>query len=146
MNAVANKTYRSCKMDEKHSTKASYTVDSVEERLDAPSPTSDARKLSTTATQDDRLFPWLEAPNQKFSAKAILRFPLMAALSIIGSALTVVLSALVLHFFDGKPIVTGHMPKPAAWISIILSLNSVLVHIAVTQGRTGKIVLQIDNV
>jgi hypothetical protein len=122
----------------------SSTQDPVNEKFDAPSPFPNARGpailSSTGPNQNGHLFPWLEADNQKFSPRLLSRFPLWGAVGLIGSALTVILSALVLHFFDGKPVVTGHMPKPAAWLSIILSLNSICVQIAVTNGRAGKFV------
>jgi hypothetical protein len=128
--------------DEKHLSNISSAQDSVNERLDASIPSPDVsgpQSLpSTGPNQNDRLFPWLEADNQQFSAKSLSRFPLMGAVGIIGSALTAVLSALTLHFFDGKPVVTGKLPKPAAWLSIILSLNSICVQLAVTHGRSGE--------
>jgi len=128
--------------DEKHLSNISAR-DSEKERFDASSPSPNIRSPTSFApiNQDPngRLFPWVEADNARFSFKSLSRFPLMGAVGLIGSALTTVLSALVLHFFDGKAVVTGHMPKPAAWLSIVLSLNSVCVQIAVTNGRAGKI-------
>ena len=129
--------------DEKHLSNISSARDLDKERLDAASPSPNIRSPTTFSpiNQDPngRLFPWVEADNAKFSLKTLSRFPLMGALSLIGSALTVILSALVLHFFDGKPVITGHMPKPAAWLSIVLSLNAVCVQTAVTTGRSGKL-------
>jgi len=127
--------------DEKHLSNMSSAQDPVNEKFDAPSPFPNVRGAatlpSTGPNQNDHFFPWLEADNQKFSTRSLSRFPFMGAVGLIGSALTVVLSALVLHFFDGKPVVTGRLPKPAAWLSIILSLNSICVQIAVTNGRAG---------
>jgi hypothetical protein len=123
--------------DEKHLSDISST-------RDPPSPFPNVRGPaalpSTGPNQNGHLFPWLEGDNQKFSTRSLSRFPVMGAVGLIGSTLTVVLSALVLHFFDGTPVVTGHLPKPAAWLSIILSLNSVCVQIAVNHGREGKFV------
>ena len=130
--------------DEKHLSNMSSTQDPVNEKFDAPSPSPNIRGPttlpSTGPNQNGHLFPWLEADNQKFSTRSLSRFPFMGAVGLVGSALTVVLSALVLYFFDGKPVVTGRLPKPAAWLSIILSLNSICVQIAVTNGRAGKFV------
>jgi hypothetical protein len=130
--------------DEKHLSNITSAQDSVNEGFNAPSPSPNVRGPaslpSTGPNQNGHLFPWLEDDNRKFSAKSLSRFPFMGAVGLIGSALTVVLSALVLHFFDGTPVVTGRMPKPAAWLSIILSLNSVCVQMAVTHGRAGKFV------
>ena len=127
--------------DEKHLSNTPSAQEPVNEKLDAPSPFPNSHGTATLPSagliQNGVLFPWLEADNQKFSTKSLTRFPLSGALGLIGSALTVVFSALVLHFFDGKPVVTGRMPKPAAWLSIILSLNSVWVQMAVTNGRAG---------
>jgi hypothetical protein len=130
--------------DEKHLSNMSSTQDPANEKFDAPSPFPNvhgsATLPSTGPNQNGHLFPWLEADNQKFSARSLSRFPFMGAVGLVGSALTVVLSALVLHFFDGTPVVIGHLPKPAAWLSIILSLNSICVQIAVTNGRAGMLV------
>ena len=127
--------------DEKHLSNVS-APNSEKDRFDTSSPSPGVRSPTTLPPIDrdpnGRLFPWVEADNQKFSLKSLARFPFMGAVGLIGSALTVVLSALVLHFFDGKAVVTGRMPKPAAWLSIVLSLNSVCVQIAVTNGRAGE--------
>jgi len=127
--------------DEKHLSNMSSTQDPASEKFDAPSHFPNVRAVTTLPSagpnQNGHFFPWLEADNQKFSTRSISRFPFMGAVGLIGSALTVILSALVLHFFDGKPVVTGRLPKPAAWLSIILSLNSICVQIAVTNGRAG---------
>jgi hypothetical protein len=135
-------------MSEKQMSQISYTQNSVkdDEKADAPTLVSITPKpaitSSTPPNQNENLFPWLEISQDKPSAKTVLsRFPFAGAIGLIGSALTIVLSALVLHFFDGRPVVTGHMPKPAAWLSVILSLNSILVHNAVTQGRAGEFVI-----
>lgn len=88
------------------------------------------------------VFPWLgqDEENPKLlSVKALRRFPILGAAGLTGSALTVVLSFLVLFFFENTQVITEeyhrHLPKPAAWLSIILSLNSIFVHVAVSQGR-----------
>ena len=95
-------------------------------------------KVSSDQNQQGAFFPWLEndVEHKNLSARVLTRFPVLGAVGLIGSALTVVLSFLVLHFFDDKKTVTGRMPKPAAWLSIILSVNSILVHMAVSQGIT----------
>lgn len=86
-------------------------------------------------------FPWLERNEEEpeiKSAKTLNRFPVLGALGLGGSALTVVFSFLVLHFFDGTEVITTkhhHLfPKPAAWLSFILSLNTALVYLAVSRG------------
>lgn len=130
--------------DEKHLSNISSARDSEKDRFDASSPSPNIRSPATfpptIQEPNGRMFPWVEADNSKFTLKSLSRFPLMGAVCLIGSALTVILSALVLHFFDGRPVVTGHMPKPAAWLSIVLSLNAVCVQTAVTNGRSGKFV------
>lgn len=95
-------------------------------------------KVSTDQHDEGAFFPWLEdgEENQKLSPLILARFPVLGAVGLIGSALTPLLSFLVLHFFNGRQLVTGRMPKPAAWLSIILSINSILVHMAVSQGIT----------
>lgn len=92
---------------------------------------------SITDTEKGSFFPWLEGDgdHKKFSIGKIKRFPLLGAVGLLGSALTVLLSWLVLHFFNNHSVINGgRLPKPAAWLSIILSMNSILVHMAVSQG------------
>jgi Protein of unknown function (DUF3176) len=76
-------------------------------------------------------FPWLEAGEkpQRAVTKLAQRFP-------IGSALTILLSFTVLWCFREHTVIPqeSYFPKPAAWLSIIGSLNSILLHIAVSQG------------
>jgi hypothetical protein len=85
-------------------------------------------------------FPWLEPDeeNVKLSMKIVKRFPVLGAVGLIGSVLTVFLSWLVLFLFNGHRTITHEyhhlMPKPAAWLSVILSINGILVHMAVSQG------------
>jgi hypothetical protein len=85
-------------------------------------------------------FPWLEgdAENQKLSVKTLTRFPLMGAVGLIGSALTVLLSFGVLKAFEGHEVINSkHMPyfpKPAVWLSVIISMNGIFLHIAASRG------------
>jgi hypothetical protein len=91
---------------------------------------------SSNSSQNGVFFPWLEDEEHKnLSANVIRRFPILGAIGLIGSALAVRLSWLTLFFFSGHKVIDGgHLPKPAAWLSIILSLNGILVHMAVAQG------------
>jgi hypothetical protein len=91
---------------------------------------------SSNSSQNGVFFPWLEDEEHKnLSSNAIRRFPILGAIGLIGSALTVLLSWLTLFFFSGHKVIDGgHLPKPAAWLSIILSLNGILVHMAAAQG------------
>lgn len=59
----------------------------------------------------------------------------LGALGIVGSGLTCLFSWMTLYFFNGHKVIEGgYLPKPAAWLSMILSLNSILAHMAVSQG------------
>jgi hypothetical protein len=65
----------------------------------------------------------------------IKRFPVRGAFGLIGSALSVLLSWLTLYFLNGHKVIdSGYLLKPAAWLSIILSFNSSMVQMAVSQG------------
>ncbi len=56
-------------------------------------------------------------------------------MGLLGSALTCLFSWMTLFFFNGHKVINGgYLPKPAAWLSVILSLNGILVHMAVSQG------------
>lgn len=91
---------------------------------------------SCNSSQNGVFFPWLEDDEHKsLKANVIRRFPVLGAIGLAGSALTVLLSWMTLFFFSGHKVIDGgHLPKPAAWLSIILSLNGILVHMAVGQG------------
>jgi hypothetical protein len=94
-------------------------------------------KLSSSgSSQKEGFFPWLEDEEHKnLTANVIRRFPVLGAIGLVGSALTVLLSWMTLFFFSGHKVIEGgHLPKPAAWLSIILSLNGMFVHMAVAQG------------
>src|ERR1700738_2994807 len=97
----------------------------------------DVKTTEQELEANTEFFPWLEAgeEQQKLFTK-IRRFPLIGGLALIGSALTVFFSWLVLFLFEGKNVIPkgSHMPKPAAWLSVIGSLNSILLHVAVQQG------------
>jgi hypothetical protein len=57
----------------------------------------------------------------------IKRFPVRGAFGLIGSALSVLLSWLTLYFLNGHKVIdSGYLLKPAAWLSIILSFNSIM--------------------
>jgi hypothetical protein len=113
-------------------TEKTDTIVSLDEQVTPTALSSNGESLS----RKEGFFPWLEGDEeqQKFSAKVLTRFPILGAVGLIGSALSVILSWLTLHFFNHHNIITGRLPKPAAWLSIILSLNSILVHMAVSQG------------
>jgi len=91
---------------------------------------------SSSSSQNGVFFPWLEdEEHRNLKASVLRRFPILGAIGLAGSALTVLLSWLTLFFFSGHKVIDGgHLPKPAAWLSIILSLNGILVHMAVSQG------------
>jgi len=81
-------------------------------------------------------FPWLEDDGHtKLTAKVLTRFPVIGAIGLAGSVFTILLSWMTLFFFNHHKVIEGgHLPKPAAWLSVILSLNGILVHMAVSQG------------
>jgi hypothetical protein len=91
-------------------------------------------------SRNQSFFPWLggDEENQKFSAKSLTRFPLLGAVGLLGSAITVLLSFAVLKAFDGHEVISkthwASFPKPSVWISIILSANGILVHMAASKG------------
>lgn len=91
---------------------------------------------SSSSSQKGVFFPWLEDEEHKnLRANVIRRFPVLGAIGLVGSALTVLLSWMTLFFFSGHKVIDGgYLPKPAAWLSIIISLNGILVHMAVSQG------------
>lgn len=107
--------------------------------------TTEGKGTSTVTPQDSSdaavFFPWLEPDEENpklLSKKTLSRFPILGAVGLIGSAVTVLFSLLVLSLFNGHKVITKDyhhiLPKPAAWLSIILSLNTALVHLAVSQG------------
>jgi hypothetical protein len=89
-------------------------------------------------SQKAGFFPWLDGDEeqQKITPKVLARFPALGAVGLIGSACTVLVSWLILHFFNHHEIITGRLPKPAAWLSVVISLNGILIHMAVSQGIT----------
>ncbi|KAG4431773.1 hypothetical protein IFR05_012749 [Cadophora sp. M221] len=91
---------------------------------------------SESSSQKVNFFPWLEDEEQRgISSKVVRRFPVLGALGLVGSGLTCLFSWMTLYFFNGHKVIQGgYLPKPAAWLSVILSLNSILVHMAVSQG------------
>jgi hypothetical protein len=93
---------------------------------------------ATPKSASNAFFPWLEVDDDetRMSILSLKYFPKMGAIGIIGSALTTVLSWGVLRTFQDRIIVDlpHFLPKPASWLSIILSLNSILVHMAVSHG------------
>jgi hypothetical protein len=101
---------------------------------------SSSESANKPSTDHDGFFPWLEADaeNQKFSFKKITRFPILGAFGLMCSALTVLLSLLVLKLFDGRRVVgkdnLPYLPKPAVWLSVIISINGILVHVAASKG------------
>lgn len=85
-----------------------------------------------------RFFPWsVEKEEIKIQDVRKSRFvPWVGILALIGSALTILFSWIVLHVIDGKPQVESSYLKPASWLSAILSANSVLLHVALSEGVT----------
>ncbi|KAH8599205.1 hypothetical protein B0O99DRAFT_683187 [Bisporella sp. PMI_857] len=82
-------------------------------------------------------FPWLESDEEsRFTFRKISRFPILGALGLIGSACTLVLSGITLKFFSNHEVSAFPrlFPKPAAWLSIILSINTLMIHLAISQG------------
>jgi hypothetical protein len=96
---------------------------------------------SPSNTERRGFFPWLEdKERQHLSIRVLRRFPLLGALGLIGSFSTIILSWIVLFCFHNRRIVDNehlkYLPKPAVWLSVILSMNAIFVHIAVTQGTS----------
>jgi hypothetical protein len=97
-------------------------------------------KISSGSPQAE-FFPWLvrdEESQKILSQKTLARFPVSGAIGLIGSTLTVLFSLLVLRLFEGHKVVDKEyhrfLPKPAAWLSIILNINAAMVQLAVSQG------------
>ncbi|KAG9245188.1 hypothetical protein BJ878DRAFT_541554 [Calycina marina] len=98
------------------------------------------KKIPTHLTrQQSAFFPWLDpdSDKRKFSLGKLKRFPLLGAAGLFGSLCTVIFSFLILHFFNNQPTDKWNfklMPKPAALLSIVLSLNTLMIHLALSQG------------
>jgi hypothetical protein len=92
------------------------------------------------SSEQGAFFPWLENDEQraKYSPGILKRFPILGAVGLVGSALSVFFSWLVLRLFEHHEVINDEhlplLPKPAVWLSIILSINSILVHLAVSNG------------
>ncbi|KAF8850418.1 hypothetical protein BDZ45DRAFT_751793 [Acephala macrosclerotiorum] len=73
---------------------------------------------SSSNTEKGVFFPWLEDKERKHLSIRVLRiFPLWGAFGLV---------------VNDEHL--KYLPKPAVWLSVILSMNAILVHIAVTQG------------
>ncbi|KAL2071034.1 hypothetical protein VTL71DRAFT_12269 [Oculimacula yallundae] len=124
----------------------------------AAATTTEIPNESANSSQNGGYFPWLEEEKDRnFSSKLMRRFPVLGALGLVGSGMTCLLSWMTLYFFSGHEVIEGgYLPKPAAWLSVILSLNSILAHMAVSQGvavgwwyrasRKGATVEELHNV
>lgn len=102
---------------------------------------SRASSYGAASQKSQNFFPWIEGNKDEdgsegISFKKLARFPIIGAIGIIGSAATVILSWGILRIFSNRIItdLPEHLPKPAAWLSIVTSLNSILLNIAVSQG------------
>lgn len=108
------------------------------------SPTIGSKEISSpvSLTESERERPPMQnntdqTPQRLSFKEKFHRFPKTGGIAIIGSALTCVLSYAVLISFDNKDVekFPKHLPKPAAWLSIVLSLNTLFVQMAVSGGR-----------
>jgi hypothetical protein len=86
-------------------------------------------------------FPWQETHDEDakishFSFRKLARFPAQGAVGIIGSVLTPILSWAILRIFNNSIIteLPKHLPNPAVWLSVVLSLNALFLHMAVSKG------------
>lgn len=88
-----------------------------------------------------RFFPWIK---DEESHKAPLRDatskPWLGILALTGSGCTSLLSLMVLLFIHNRAVWpdTGiyKLMQPASWLSALISINSTLLHIALTEGVT----------
>jgi hypothetical protein len=80
-----------------------------------------------------RFFPWSNDNNVKIQDVSKAQYvPWLGLLALTGSGLTILFSWIVLLFFDNRVQKDGSHFKPASWLSIILSGNSVLLHVALS--------------
>ena len=100
---------------------------------------SDSENRPEFKRKTSSFFPWSEPTDEstKFTFSKLRRFPILGAAGLFGSLCTIALSAMTLHFFDKQPVEERAfrlLPKPAAFLSVILSLNTLMVHLAISQG------------
>ena len=84
-----------------------------------------------------RFFPWTTEIDQRdadFSKRQT--FPWIGVAALLCAASTCVFSFIILIKIDGKKEITSKALKPASWLSAILSLNSIALHIALSEGVT----------
>jgi hypothetical protein len=85
-----------------------------------------------------RFFPWsTENDEVKLQDVTKARYvPWLGLFALTASGLTILFSWIVLHVIDGRIQIEASYLKPASWLSAILSANSVLLHIALSEGVT----------
>jgi hypothetical protein len=80
-----------------------------------------------------RFFPWAGTHEVRLQDVTKAQYvPWLGLLALAGSGLTVLLSWVVLIRFDGHVAKETSHFKPAGWLSVILSANSVLLHVALS--------------
>ena len=92
-------------------------------------------QASASSAPWSSFFPWQDTKRlrrDQLMQKAT--FPWVGFLGLVGAAVTVVLSFVILRSIDGHEVFQSKYVKPAAWLSVILSANSILLHMAMTEG------------
>jgi hypothetical protein len=80
-----------------------------------------------------RFFPWNNDNAVKLQDVSKAQYvPWLGLLALASSGLTVLFSWIVLAYFDHKVQQGDSHFKPASWLSVILSGNSVLLHVALS--------------
>ncbi|OCT52683.1 hypothetical protein CLCR_09831 [Cladophialophora carrionii] len=96
------------------------------------------RMLNGTRTWASRFFPW-SADNGEVNIQDVAKaryVPWLGLMAMILSGMTILFSWIVLKVVDGDVQKEESYLKPASWLSAILSGNSVLLHIALSEGVT----------
>jgi hypothetical protein len=87
-----------------------------------------------------RFFPWNNDNAIKLQDVSKAQYvPWLGLLALAASGLTVLFSSIVLMHFNHKVQDEDSHFKPASWLSIILSGNSVLLHVALSGASTVKL-------
>ena len=85
-----------------------------------------------------RFFPW-SADSGEVKIQDVTRaryIPWLSLFALLASASSILCSWIVLHVIEGRPQIQASYLKPASWLSAILSANSGLLHIALSEDVT----------
>lgn len=96
------------------------------------------RFIEATRFWASRFFPWT-TDNSEVKLQDVTKaryVPWLGLVALVTSGLTILFSWIVLRVIDGRQQILASYLKPASWLSAILSANSVLLHIALSEGVT----------